>query len=716
MSIDIVQGTSKKPASAGELVKALERRTDLSGRLFVGYPIIGTSAGPYLIDALLVSLDLGIVVFDLVEGRDLGDFELRQDDSANKIEARLKTYPDLVDRRTLRIPIHAISFATAARCPDQGDPLYPVANRGTAVDCLKAFEWPQANQSVYETALSAIQSVSTIRKSRSRRDVKREDSRGAKLKRLEDSIATLDDPQSGAVIQTVDGVQRIRGLAGSGKTIVLALKAVYLHAQHPDWRIAVTFQTRSLKGHFQRLINNFSIEQTGAEPDWERLRILHAWGAPGPAARNGIYYEFTQENAVDYFDFRSAQTKFGLGREFAGACEYALKQAISSEEPYDVILIDEAQDFAPSFLRLCYRLLKDPKRFVYAYDELQNLSGDSLPSMEEIFQGNRGHGGTDLSNAPDLSDPKQDIMLDTCYRNSRPVLVTAHALGFGVYRVPPQQGRTGLVQMFDNPHLWTDVGYRVRSGSLEDGRQVSLERTPDTSPSFLDNHSPVEDLIQFITFANEAEQTKWVAQSILENLSEDEIRHGDIIVINPDPMSTRSNVGPIRKRLFDMGIQSHLAGVDTSPDTFFRPNEHSVTFTGIHRAKGNEAGMVYVINAHDCHSSARNLGAIRNRLFTAITRSKSWIRVSGVGNGMDALQQEYNQLRDNDFRLDFTYPDSELRKQMRIVHRDLSVQERKRLESGQRSLSQLLSELATGDLRVEDFDPESVAKLKELLN
>ena len=31
--------------------------------------------------------------------------------------------------------------------------------------------------------------------------------------------------QSKAVIETVDGVQRIRGLAGSGKTIVLALKA-----------------------------------------------------------------------------------------------------------------------------------------------------------------------------------------------------------------------------------------------------------------------------------------------------------------------------------------------------------------------------------------------------------------------------------------------------------------------------------------------------------
>ena len=58
-------------------------------------------------------------------------------------------------------------------------------------------------------------------------------------------------------METVEGVQRIRGLAGSGKTIVLALKAANLHAYHPDWRIAVTFNSRSLKDHFRRLINSF---------------------------------------------------------------------------------------------------------------------------------------------------------------------------------------------------------------------------------------------------------------------------------------------------------------------------------------------------------------------------------------------------------------------------------------------------------------------------
>lgn len=52
-----------------------------------------------------------------------------------------------------------------------------------------------------------------------------------------------------AAFEIPEGPQRIRGLAGSGKTIVLALKAAYLHTQYPDMKIAVTF----LRGHY---INN----------------------------------------------------------------------------------------------------------------------------------------------------------------------------------------------------------------------------------------------------------------------------------------------------------------------------------------------------------------------------------------------------------------------------------------------------------------------------
>ena len=168
------------------------------------------------------------------------------------MEVRLRFHRELVVGRRLGVEIHVITFAPAVTNPGRyRQDGYPISNADTLGDVIARLSWPDANETKFRAVLSAIESISSIRKSRTRRKVVREDSRGAKLKRLEDEIATLDHRRSRAVIETVDGVQRIRGLAGSGKTIVLALKAAYLHSQHPDWRIAVTFNTRSLKGQFR---------------------------------------------------------------------------------------------------------------------------------------------------------------------------------------------------------------------------------------------------------------------------------------------------------------------------------------------------------------------------------------------------------------------------------------------------------------------------------
>lgn len=716
MSIDIVRGTTNKPVSSKELAKLLSQSDELSGQLFIGYPVINTPEGRHKIDAVLISPDKGIVIFDLIDGKDIDGHEERQDDSANKLEARLKTYSQLTSRRSLLLPIYTVSFAPGVKnLPGHTESDYFIANHTNIIPVIKNVRWDNQKDSVYEATLSALENISTIRKSTTKRTITEESSRGGKLKNLENAIATLDEIQLRTVIETVEGVQRIRGLAGSGKTIALALKAAYLHAQHPDWRIAVTFNTRSLKELFRRLIRSFVFEQTGEEPDWKNLRIINAWGAPGGMERDGIYHEFCRLHEVYYFDFGSAK-KFGNGKEFSGACEHALNQAHECKAIYDVILIDEAQDFPPVFLRLCYEILDEPKRLVYAYDELQNLSGESLPPPEEIF--GKRHDGSPRVSFDDINDeqPKQDIILKTCYRNSRPVLITAHALGFGIYRKPQNQREAGLVQMFDHPQLWEEIGYRRKDGELAEGLPVTLYRHQDTSPKFLEEHSDIDDLVKFICFDTEDEQTEWLVSAISNNLSEDELRYDDIVVINPDPLKTRKKAGPIRRKLLEADINSHLAGVDAPSDVFFLQYKDSITFTGIHRAKGNEAGMVYIINAQDCHAAWRDLAGIRNRLFTAITRSKAWVRVLGVGASMKELMKEYHHLKERNFELEFIYPTEKQREHLRVVHRDMTVGERKLIRESQQNLGSLLQDLELGNLHIEDIDKELIDKLKVFLN
>ena len=269
--------------------------------------------------------------------------------------------------------------------------------------------------------------------------------------------------------------------------------------------------------------------------------------------------------------------------------------------------------------------------------------------------------------------------------------------------------------MFDHPQLWKEIGYSLKDGKLEGGSTVTLCRTAETSPPFLEEHSPIDDLIRFIHFDSEEKQAQWLAGAIKRNLEQDELRHNDIIVINPDPLTTRKKVGLVRRHLLEMGINSHLAGFDTKQDSFFLPSDDSVTFTGIFRAKGNEAGMVYIINAQDCHLAAQNLANIRNRLFTAITRSKAWVRVLGVGSGMKELIREFEELKKRDFELQFTYPTQEQRAQLEIVNRDTTTEERKRIQNRQQNVFDLVKDLETGSVRTEDLNEGMVAKLKQLL-
>lgn len=92
-------------------------------------------------------------------------------------------------------------------------------------------------------------------------------------------------------------------------------------------------------------------------------------------------------------------------------------------------MIDEAQDMPSDFFKLCYSLLKEPKRLVFAYDELQNLGNNSMPSLEEMF-------GLNMDGTPKVvlenkvNEARQDIVLPICYRNTPWALTLAHGTSF----------------------------------------------------------------------------------------------------------------------------------------------------------------------------------------------------------------------------------------------------------------------------------------------
>ncbi|MGB7440828.1 MAG: pentapeptide repeat-containing protein, partial [Coleofasciculaceae cyanobacterium] len=67
----------------------------------------------------------------------------------------------------------------------------------------------------------------------------------------------------------------------------------------------------------------------------------------------------------------------------------------------------------------------------------------------------------------------------------------------------------------------------------------------------------------------------------------------------------------------------------------YNPNQFwckgGVTVSRIHRAKGNEAEMVYVLGLDQVAKDESNL-QLRNQLFVALTRAKGWLKLSGIGS------------------------------------------------------------------------------------
>ena len=292
------------------------------------------------------------------------------------------------------------------------------------------------------------------------------------------------------------------------------------------------------------------------------------------------------------------------------------------------------------------------------------------------------------------------------------MLITAHSLGFGIYRDKDNGEETQLVQLFEDKRLWEDIGYTIKNGGIRDGEPVTLYRTQESSPIFLEDHSPINDLIQFKKFNTPQQEAEWIANDIENNLKTEELKYQDMMIIHPDPKVAKSYVSYIRTYLMQKGIRSHIVGVQTTPDDFFQ--EDSIAITQIYRAKGNEAAVVYLVNADQCARGV-NLSRKRNILFTAITRSKAWVRVSGLGSDMDVLIKEYDRVREKDFQLEFTYPTEAQRQNMRIIHRDKTQNEILEIQQSNFSLSEVTTRLSKGEIRKEDLDADTLKALKDVL-
>lgn len=479
----------------------------------------------------------------------------------------------------------------------------------------------------------------------------KEETKGKVYSCVKNKLYDLDIQQENIAKSIPPGPQRIRGIAGSGKTILICQKAAIMHLRYPEWKIGVVFFTQSLYDNIIRTIDMYMKAFSNGEVSYSEdsnLKVLHAWGRKN---KNGFYREVASRNHCQFRNANDVKVEYGKNLESNNSINYISKKLLEErdgnlEQIFDAILIDEGQDLVgdeefkyngrQSFYYMAYRSLKSIKegsklrRLIWAYDELQSLNDKKIPSSEEIF------GDTTLVTGKYKGGMNKSEIMRKCYRTPHQILTTAHAIGMGFFR------NEGLISGYTRKDEWENIGYKVLSGDFTKvGNEIILHRPIENSPNPITEFYK-ENCIEFNTFNSEYD----MLNELVNNIKKDINNHGlnpsrDILVINlKESYSSKSLQNEIGRYLNKEGISFYIPSYEginefrydwrkAMPEVFWM--EGAVTISQIGRAKGNEAPMVYVIGLDEIAINESSIQH-RNKLFTALTRAKCWVKLMGVGS------------------------------------------------------------------------------------
>lgn len=196
----------------------------------------------------------------------------------------------------------------------------------------------------------------------------------------EDVIRVLDREQERLARDLGGGYRVIRGVAGSGKTLVLVFRARFIAERFPQWRVLLTCFNACLARALEQQLE----------------------GLPNVEVRNIDKQLITvYKQAGKRFFAKGPEDWIAARQEAAG-----LLHKMPDAKKYDAVLVDEAQDFDGPALDLAFASLKNQKdHFVIALDAAQNIYRKGLGW-----------------NPPDTSARGRTTLLRRNYRNTREIL------------------------------------------------------------------------------------------------------------------------------------------------------------------------------------------------------------------------------------------------------------------------------------------------------
>ena len=412
------------------------------------------------------------------------------------------------------------------------------------------------------------------------------------------------------------GPRLIRGVAGSGKTVVLANNLARRLVKAEAATGALFVEDAAPPPRFLAVCFN----QTLAPFLRSRIQIAYQQRAgqmmpPGAVTVrnfNSLMFDLSQAGLAAYRRIKEHPDGPARARAYLAEVEQ-----VAEREPdrlarfaFDAIYVDEAQDLEEDELRLLIRLAKqndagEPGLAIF-YDDAQNLYGRARPRWSDLG----------------LAMSGRSHIMTTCYRNPREVVEPAFNVLNGAFA---PRARDGVTAAF------ADLGTLRQKEAIvqrEGQRRIEVKFAPRRGTP-----------ISIRRFDSAAQEADHVARRVERMVRDEKVRPHDILVLT----HRRERVYALAERLNRLsleGFRGCRVAIDekdklVAVDGYF-------SLCTVHSAKGYDANVVLLASAQDFKPDAQGRAAF----YVGCTRAQQCLEVTGFGSAplVDELELASGEL------------------------------------------------------------------------
>lgn len=191
----------------------------------------------------------------------------------------------------------------------------------------------------------------------------------AKSSPADDRLLAVMDMQQELLARSMgEGHRIVRGVAGSGKTLILAFRAEQI-ARSASRPVLLLSFANGISGRLENAMQDRGVEDkvvTSTFHSW-CYKMLRTYGLPIP----------TEKEIPDFTERQAANVQAVLD---------AAERGLIPGGQYDAVLIDEAHDFEPQWLALAAKMVNpDTKALMIVYDDAQAIyKGRKRPVWKQL--------------------------------------------------------------------------------------------------------------------------------------------------------------------------------------------------------------------------------------------------------------------------------------------------------------------------------------------